>query len=202
MSGGFYTNSDHAELLESKQTAPGRPTALSGDDQGKRPFFDHSAHAGNGDKPEDSSRDASINLPENIKRLREESASPYDAASTYRGVLGEPGQLTAVLPDAPAEVRTEVAHIFADHSLSASEAEEVVNAMRAAPTDETRTAWTRETNEYLNSVPPEDAAAAVTLLDRDPRVAKILEQTGAINNPRVVKLLVEKARSLRARVQP
>src|SRR5690606_24430116 len=104
----------------------------------------------------------------------------------------------------PAEVGepvvAEVANILADHELTPAEATEVLQALKApAPSDSERAQWTRDTESYLATISDADAQAAVKLLDRDPRVARLLETTGAINNPKVVRLLIEKARSLRAR---
>ncbi len=53
-----------------------------------------------------------------------------------------------------------------------------------------------EAEQYVNSITPDDAALAVELLDRDPRVATILGDK--MNHPVVVRTLVEKARTLRA----
>src|SRR5690606_6851747 len=124
----------------------------------------------------------------------------YDPASTYKSVLGEPGQLTAVMPDAPEPVRAEVANMFADHELTPAEASEVLQVLKApAPSDAEQAQWQRDAEAYLRTISDADAQAAVKLLDRDPRVAELLERTGAINNPRVVRLLVEKARALRSK---
>lgn len=188
----FYANSDHvAPESEAKaDTLPTRGTALTG---GEPP-----APAPQAQQP--AKHDDGIRVPDEVAKARAENPSLHDALGTYRGVLS-PGTLSAALPpDLGEPVVAEVAQIFADHDLSPAEASEVLQVLKApAPSDAEQAQWQRDTERFLATVTDADARAAVALLDRDPRVAELLETTGAINNPKVVRMLVDKARSLRAK---
>lgn len=210
----FYKNSpDMVPLGAENQpakpadTAPTRGTALAGGEPPaqQRPFYGNSQHdvkpAGEKAPAPQAKPDDGIRVPDEVAKLRAENPSIHDPLGTYRSVLGEPGTLTAALPAEVGEpVVAEVANILADHELSVPEASEVLQVLKApAPSDSERAQWQRDTESYLATVSDADAAAAVKLLERDPRVAQLLETTGAINNPKVVRLLVDKARTLRAK---
>lgn len=202
----FYSNSDHVVSAQDTDTLPTRGTALAGNEPPAqpRPFYGNSQHDVKpaGEKAQQPAKpDDAVRVPEEVAKLRaERNDALHDPLAAYRGVLS-PGTLSAALPPEVGEpVVAEVAQIFADHELSVPEAQEVLQVLKApAPSDAERTQWQRDTERFLATISDADAQAAVKLLDRDPRVAELLERTGAINNPRVVRLLVDKARALRAR---
>lgn len=187
----FYANSNMASLGDENDAQPTRRTALAGNE----PPAPEPAQQAQQAQPDDG-----IRVPEEVAKARAENRSMHDPLGTYRSVLS-PGTLSAALPAEVGEpVVNEVAQIFADHELSPPEAQEVLTLLKApAPNDAERAQWSRDSERYLATVSDADAQAAVKLLDRDPRVAQLLEATGAIDNPRVVRLLVDKARALRAK---
>lgn len=204
----FYKNSDHVvEPAQDTDAQPTRRTALGGGEPQAqpRPFYGNSQHdvkpAGEKAPAQQAKPDDGIRVPDEVAKLRAERTSLYDPADVYKSVLGEPGTLSAALPAEVGEpVVAEVANILADHELSVPEASEVLQVLKApAPSDTELAQWQRDSERYLATISDADAAAAVKLLDRDPRVAELLERTGAINNPRVVRLLVDKARALRSK---
>ena len=206
----FYANSDHVAPAQNDtrgpNAQPARGTALAGDapQAQPRPFYENSQHDDVKPAGEKASamqqNDAAVRVPDEVAKLRAENRRMHDPLGAYRSVLS-PGTLSAALPAEVGEpVVNEVAKIFADHELSPPEAQEVLQVLKApAPSDSERAQWTRDTESYLATISDADAQAAVKLLDRDPRVARLLEATGAINNPKVVRLLVEKARALRSK---
>lgn len=203
----FYSNSDH--VVEPAQDTDAQPstrgTALAGGEPPAQPrpsFYGNSQHDVKpaGEKAPEPAKPDAVRVPDEVAKLRAENPSIHDPLGTYRGVLS-PGTLSAALPAEVGEpVVNEVANILADHELSVPEASEVLQVLKApAPSDAERSQWQRDSERYLATISDADAQAAVKLLDRDPRVAELLERTGAINNPRVVRLLVDKARALRSR---
>lgn len=204
----FYNNSDHvtSESEAKADAQPTRRTALAGDtpQAQPRPFYGNSQHDDAkpaGEKaPAQRAKPDTVRVPDEVAKLRAENPSIHDPLGTYRGVLS-PGTLSAALPPEVGEpVVAEVAQIFADHDLSVPEAQEVLQVLKApAPSDAELAQWQRDTERYLATISDADAAAAVKLLERDPRVAELLETTGAINNPKIVRMLVDKARALRSK---
>jgi hypothetical protein len=166
-----YPNSDHAHA-DAKPAEPVQPP-----------------------KPAD---EPAIDVPDTVRELRKSDSSFYDVLGTYRSVLGT-GTSQDLLPGQSEPVRREVALLFRDSGLTSREAQQVVDAIKAQPSEEVRAQWQRDAERYLDTIPDSDVDAAIKLLERDRRVAHILESSGAINNVEVVKLIVDKARAERAR---
>ena len=153
-----------------------------------------------------------IEVPEHIQALRD--ADPdrglYEPAKQYSAVINE-RILFAEGPDAdaPPEVRaavvSEIANMAHDMGMSNSDVltlRAVGKAINANPPDEaTRTAWREQAVERLNETYGEEAAQALRdaqkLAQRDPRVAKMLEEGGRGDHPDAVLLLARLAREAR-----
>lgn len=150
-----------------------------------------------------------VELPEAIAKLRQEDTTRrmYSAESVYKSSDG----LEDALGDAveiPAEVQTAAAaeyrEMFADMQLEPNEARDVVGLFRHVaknPADEaTEREWrqaslTQLENQHGKQEVGKALELARKLVQRDPRVDFLLRYTGLGSHPKVVALLVQKARS-------
>jgi len=111
-------------------------------------------------------------------------------------------KLPGLDPAVQAAVLAEGRELFADLGLTGSEAKDMITA--GANFDSTQPVATLATQavEALNKEFGQGAAsayqAAIALVNRDPRVAKTLAETGQGNNPQVVLALAKAAVRLRA----
>jgi hypothetical protein len=113
----------------------------------------------------------------------------------------------------PAKIKSkataESKEIFCDLGFSAPEARDVVSLVKQVsenpPDEATQASWQKEAwADLVRSSGGENGAReslglAKKLLNRDPRTKQIVLSLGLGNNPRIVKLMVEKARAERAR---
>jgi hypothetical protein len=134
-------------------------------------------------------------VPENVAALRK-SAPLEDrlyGASGYEHIAID---LPDVQPEAASAIRGEFNRMLADASLSPGDAETVVNVVRAGfsnpPNAATREAWRAQISDA-------DRNEALALVARDPRASAIVTQSYAIEHPRIVQILAERARAERAR---
>lgn len=143
-------------------------------------------------------------VPEAVNRLRDApERKMYSAEGTYRDALKRTA-FADVDPAADKAVNAEAANIFADLGIGNTEAATVVGLVRAhgEAGDETVAGWEAESNTFLATLGKdarESLQLARTLVQRDPRVAAVLDQTGLGSHPDVVKMLIEKAKSARLR---
>jgi hypothetical protein len=147
-----------------------------------------------------------LDLPAEIRALRE--ADPdramYSPQRTYADVVKDYAGAT----DTERAVLAEAREWFADFALDHQEAKSVAETFNAElasgiPSDETVAAWGREATQETFRQYGRDAEARLAdarlLVRRDPRVRQVLERSGMGSHPRVVQLLIEKARSERNR---
>jgi hypothetical protein len=143
-------------------------------------------------------------LPEAVRELREadDARKFFSPQRDYRD-----SGLEDAFVDGSDESKAAIAEareMFADHGLNTHEARDVVQITKqlceSAPTPEQEQAWQTEAwNDLVRSHGQKGAAEALDLarklVARDPRVAEVLQITRAGSHPRIVKLLVEKARA-------
>lgn len=135
-------------------------------------------------------------VPENIAALRK--SAPIEermyGASSYKHIPFDLGP--DVQPATAKAVQAEFHRMLADTGVSSSDGETLANMVRAGfanpPDAATREAWKAQVNES-------DRAEAVALVARDPRAHQLVSQSFAIEHPRVVQILAERARAERAR---
>jgi hypothetical protein len=149
-----------------------------------------------------------IDVPAEVRTLRE--ADPdrqlFSAQKEYAEVVKDyPGAT-----DTERAVLAETREWFADFALNSQEAQTVTQVFNTElrdgiPSDETVAAWGREATQETFRRYGRDAEARLAdarlLVRRDPRVRQVLERSGMGSHPRVVQLLIEKARSERNRVR-
>lgn len=153
---------------------------------------------------------AGFEIPEAVKQLR--AGQIHDPALRYGSAISESDFVDGDEP-APVGVKTAVVHelrrMIADVGLSPVEGRELVTLAgqltREPPSPEEEAAWVAESTATLlkRDGSPEDVQHDVdlarALVQRDPRLAKLLEVTRLGNHPRVIALCIEKARSEAAR---
>lgn len=197
-----YPASDHAEA-EADISARGESRAAPPGTEA--PQFSY-------DKTDQPLPQGAPDLPEAVRSLREqdEARQMFSPQLDYRDSgLEEAFTLPEITEELRAAVVGEYKEIFADHGMSTNEAREVVSLAReltANPPDEaTEATWQGEAWQRLvetNGGPKgakEALELAQRLVARDPRVAHILEVTRLGNHPKMVELMVAKARSEKAR---
>lgn len=151
-------------------------------------------------------------LPDEIRALRDadDDRRMYSPQVTYRDAGLEDA---LAIPEIEAEEQSasaaEYREIFADHGMAPDEAREVVQLARgltASPPDEATQeswraeAWRRLVDENGGEKGAREALElAQRLTARDPRVGHILEATRLGNHPRVIAMMVSKARTEKAR---
>lgn len=157
------------------------------------------------------------NLPEPVKKLREGNSALFDGREAYSTAItiddfapmsDEASEASDIPEHVKAAAVQEYRAIFHDLGVAPDEAREVVGLARQLgrepPTAEAEAEWTREAAQQLvdtNGGSIEEANAALSLakelVQRDPRLKTILEVTRLGSHPRVVKLLVQRARAER-----
>lgn len=149
-------------------------------------------------------RDIAASVPAEIRSLREARAREPANALFGETALGDE-IVEATLNDvnyAP-EVRRayadEYKRLASDNGMTANEALEAASIINAPIADErTQSRWGRQTEESLKMQYGDEwqsrLADAKRLVNRDPRVAKIIESRGLGNNPKIVSLLCDLAR--------
>ncbi|HEX7080370.1 MAG TPA: hypothetical protein VF329_05105 [Gammaproteobacteria bacterium] len=194
----FYPNSNHVETPEQGDATPKPPQPVG---EPAPRFFKNSDMIVEGEQPAEQASTVKVDVPPEIAELRK--GNFFDAHGMYREVFAR-NTTQDRWPGADAEVveavDREVSSIFSDHGLTPPEAQQVVDLFNVQPTEELQTQWAEESEAYLDSLGEHSAALAadaVKLLDRDPRVAKLLGPY--VNHPAVVKLAIEKARSEKLR---
>ncbi|CAE6747126.1 hypothetical protein R69658_02540 [Paraburkholderia aspalathi] len=149
-------------------------------------------------------------VPDNIKALREADAERrlYTAEKTYSGVQIESAmETTEGDPAIKAVVARETREIFADIGASTDDAQQIIDAasrFSAEPiTPERDASNANDAIDALNREFGNDAAdalkAAQKMVLRDPRLARILDESRLGNDPLIVVKLAQLARSQRAR---
>lgn len=148
-------------------------------------------------------------IPEAVAALREASKGIYDPATPYAEAIGidrEDG--IEPKPEALAAVN-ELRLMMADTGIAPVEAKEIATIARTLaatpPTGEQEAEWGREASKVLLDTNNQnidaanaDLALAKQLVQRDPRVKAILEYTRLGSHPRIIELMVERARAERA----
>ncbi len=206
-----YANSNHnvePSASEAAQPAASAPVTDTPAVQPELRAFSYSNTQHANDAPRDA---VAVEVPEET-RARREADADRKMFSPTKDHLDAGKELDQAFAEVPAEVRAavvgEMKEIFADHGLSANESRDVVSLARqigANPPDEaTEQQWQRDAWEDLVRARGEKGATealdlARQLVARDPRTTKLLDTTRLGNHPRFVKLMVEKARSARAR---
>jgi len=135
-------------------------------------------------------------VPENIAALRK--SAPIEeriyGASGYEHISFDFGP--DVQPETAKAVSGEVHRMLADTGVSPGDGETLANVVRAGfanpPDAATREAWKAQVSES-------DRAEAIALLGRDPRAYELVTRSFAIEHPRIVQILAERARAERAR---
>lgn len=207
--GRLYLASDHV-VDDSKPTSkPAEPPKPSEPQRSK--LYPRSGHvvepkedSSAGDTSAPSQRAAisaeppagdAIKVPERVAKLRAENKSPYDPTGLYGDAVGVEGRMNDPLPGVPQPVRAEIARMMSDAGVTPTEAGTLVRTMRLR--EPPTAAEQRDAERYLDTVSDADVAAAMKLLDRDPRAKAVLEQTGAINRIDVLRVIVDAARRQR-----
>ncbi len=137
------------------------------------------------------------NVPDDIRAQREadDTRRMYDAQTTYRDVVNDGAFLAAGLaPEVAQLVVAEIRETLADLGLSANEARVLVADCEASSNTErdakTLDAWRDAATEALNKEFGQGAFDALKAarghVQRDPRLARILSETGAGDHPGVV----------------
>lgn len=135
-------------------------------------------------------------VPENIAALRK-SAPIEDriyGTSGYKHIPFDFGP--DVQPATAKAMRGEFHRMLADVGVSPGDGETLANVVRAGfanpPDAATREAWKAQVAES-------DRSEAAALVARDPRARELVTRSFAIEHPRVVQILAERARAERAR---
>ncbi len=167
-------------------------------------------------EPEDA---VPIQVPEAVKELRKGDSPLFDGRQAYSTAIliddfqttPEEGGNVAEIPD---HVKTaavqEYRAIFHDLGVAPTEAREVVTLARQLgkepPTAELEADWVRQASQRLvdmNGGSIEEANTALSLakalVQRDPRLKAVLELTRLGSHPRVIELMVQRARSEKMR---
>jgi len=196
-----YPNSVHADS-PAPAAPPAAPTPAAPD---QVPAESAPLDYPNTDKPLPQGTPA-LELPDAVRELRE--------ADGERKMFSPQVQYRDTVQDHPEDndqvraFRAEAREQFADLGLSDQDARDVVGVINAElqagiPAAETRAQWQEQAlNDVVRQYgkdAPARIAEARALVARDPRVQKILDDTGLGSHPRVVALMIERARSERGR---
>jgi len=201
-----YENSDHAHEPEEGAAPADVQTPRQDDVTSARTFsYEKTSQAAPQGVPMDA-------LPEKVRELREDPARRmFSPQNDYRDAgLEEAFDLPDVPDEAKAAAAAEAREMFADYGLSTAEAKDVLQLARsnlANPPDEaTEARWRDEAWSGLVRAHGGDEKAAQQaldvakkLLERDPRAAAICTHARLGNHPAFVRMVVEKARSEKAR---
>lgn len=192
----LYPNSDMNEPLDGKPSEPA-------DDKQNSPGGGNGASAdGLASRSQDpagqsSDDDELIEVPEHIAKLRE--GQFYDPAMTFKQ------EIAIENPEMPPEqveaVNVELRRMAGDVGLSSGQVKEVAGLMKAyaaePPSDEQQAAWREEATSALSrqygSWAHEALELARQLVQRDERIAALIDAHGLGNHPRVIATLVERA---------
>lgn len=149
-------------------------------------------------------------VPDEIKELRAQDSARrlYSPQATYREVL--PDTIVADVEGIDPKVATvaiaEMREMAADFGASTQDVQEFRRAFNSVPaeiTTELRTQWHEQTVERLNAEFGSGAAAALrdaqALVRRDPRMAQMLNQSGAGDHPSLALLFARMARTARSK---
>ena len=164
-------------------------------------------------KPKEPQRAPDDAIPQSVRELREADTERkmFGAQGTHKEAISEKDiEGDGITDDQKAAVAAEYREMFADAGLSVPEAQEVVTLARALaanpPTPETEAQWIQQAEKRLLEMNNGNAAAAAAdaalarkLVQRDPRVAKILDATRLGNSPRMIELMLELARDEKSR---
>lgn len=143
-------------------------------------------------------------VPAEIRELRQSDRPFYSPQKVYAQAIPDHPDDTPELQ----AVRVEGREIMSDLGMSDGEARDVVSILstelaNGTPSAETRAAWAQQASSDLQRMYGKDAharlAEAQALVARDPRVFRILHETGLGDHPKVIALMVDRARSERAR---
>jgi hypothetical protein len=153
-----------------------------------------------------------IHLPESVKTLRDGDSKMHDPTAHYTTAIAEDDIVDGeeMAPEVKTAVVNELRRMMADTGVSGVEAREVTNLAKSIrdnpPTDENEQQWREESMKLAMDMANGDAAQAQrdvdlarALVARDPRLGKILDATHLSNHPRVYALVLQQARSERAR---
>jgi len=151
-----------------------------------------------------------IETPANVAELREsdQARRMFPGSSMYSGVKFDnaPQEATPEERQQLEAAHDELREIFADLSISAPEAQGVVDLFRQyrgeqRPSAEQQAEWQRASADALHRAYGEGAPAALAdvsaLLKRDPRTARMVEQAGLGDHPALVQLFARAARAER-----
>jgi hypothetical protein len=193
----FYSNT-YGESKTPPSASQPSPTPQQAEQKAEA-FFSE----GNPSKEEHGS--TVIEVPEEVRALREADSARamFSPQKTYADAIKSG-------PDWPAENQAAAAEwreVAADFELSTDqtrELAELVYGMQELPSEQTRGEWWADAQRELRRAYGEQGAQealadAQRLIERDPRVACFLRETGLNAHPRVVMLVAEKARSARTR---
>lgn len=194
MSGVFsYPNSDHAP-----------ETPASAADAGPAEWPSAAT------EPKTSAQQDQDHLPDAVRELRGQREGWHKPENDYRDAGLEDAFGAFGLSDQELQgVVGEYKQIFADHGFTTTDAREVMDLARTVidnpPDAETESTWQTEAwNELVKTSggvkgAREALQLAQRLVQRDPRVAALLEATRLGNHPRMILKMAEKARQERAR---
>lgn len=140
-------------------------------------------------------------LPDGVREVRDADPARalYDDAKTYRYALDAAFQDIESSPEAAAE-RKAWAGVLADVGVSSSEAEGLASlAQQAYPSEATAAGWVSTAMADLEREFGDAQAAladARLLVQRDPRLQRVLNQTGLGDHPHIVLKAAQAARRL------
>lgn len=199
-------------------TTPSAPAAgdgapldwLAGDDNDTNDTAEPTSDAAAALYPEPTSDAPPSGVPSHIQELRDADPARrlHPADATYSGIsdadlIADP---RAELDDATrAAAARELREMAADVGASPSEFREVLEIgqriAKQPPTAEERGAWRTQALRQLQTSPhwQADLALAQRLVQRDPRLARMLDVHGLGDHPRVIEHVVGLAKRERAR---
>jgi hypothetical protein len=196
-----YANSDHADAPAATAAPAAAPAATAADQPAAESTKPFAYLEQNKPEPKGAPADA---VPENIRALREQDSD--------RRMFGAQKAFADVIPignDWPEENKQAAAEwreILQDASLGTNEAKELVGiatSQREVPSAEVKAGWEASARAELQRVYGRDAEAvladAMRLVQRDPRVAQFLEQTGLGSHPAYVMHAARIARQEKAK---
>lgn len=206
-----YPNSTHAQCASDPPAAQAPTAKPVASDPPADPLADAAAVIYR-DKPKPKGAPAD-QVPPVVRDLREQddARKMFSPQNDYRdsGLEDALAGVAEVADDVKAAAAAEYREIFADNGLNTTEARDVVSLARelvANPPDETtQQTWQADGwKDLVRTYGGEKGATealelAKRLVMRDPRVAQLLDHTRLGNHPRIIKLMVEKARSERSR---
>jgi hypothetical protein len=191
-----YPNSQHVDSAPPAEAAAPAPAAPPAPPSEPAPLSFPSMQEP-GERP-------AVEIPAEIRELRESDRPFYSPQKTYAQAIPDHPDDTPELQ----AVRVEGREIMSDLGMSDGEARDVVSIMstelaNGIPTDETIESWGREATQETFRRYGKAAEArledARLLVRRDPRVRRLLDQTGLGSHPKVVAMMIERARSERSR---